>query len=690
VISFTLSILFIYYINIMDTSDFRKPRPDVPILPSRAVFRSTPITPFTRPKGRKGRKPKGRPKTTQAQTREFLRIKEADEARKGRELAIKKARDTEAREIESLALQRERLRQDREFRQNQLRIQDFVSQRDFVRAGLDRQQAERQLFLQAQIAQQQANIQVAGQQQQAQIAQQQQQQQAQIANQRGLQALQDRQLREREIGLRQEQLEFGREREEDENIFRASQVARQQQTEQLQQTLEDRRQREARAMYQYFQQSFAESQRRAGENQAQFAQLIADSRNRGTEVSREDFRNLQEQVERLTPKSRPSPAQERKRETTDLRFRGAGGGRTPDQDIEELFDELEARSPESGLEEQLQRSPPSARTITQKLGQRAEFLKQKLTLSPRDKPTEEEQDPLLRQKLQEQTGVGTFTGTATSPTFEERLRQQAQPPQPELSTPEQREIQQALGQALGKKRPPPPPKEAQQPEITPRTAGRFAVYQKLQQPQPEPELEPEPTIAEQVGGAVAGVVGTTAGVVSNVGLGVARGIGGAVAESLPTAGQFGEAIGRAGVGGAKLVGGAVAGGIGALLEEPEPAPVKIEKTPYEQLLELRGSEESKFSLSRKPRGAEFGTFERGDTQYVLSGEIKKGLQGDFAIHTIDPKKKSLVYKDLSKPEAGGAEGGFGSTTWSALDKRVGLGSLEVSKTIIGEEEEAQP
>lgn len=685
----------------MDTSDFRKPRPDVPILPSRAVFRSTPITPFTRPKGRKGRKPKGRPKTTQAQTRQFLRIKEADEARKGRELAIKKAKDTEARETESLALQRERLRLDREevrrqarFRADQLRIQDFVSQRDFVRAGLDRQQAERQLFLQAQIAQQQANIQVAGQQQQLQIAQQQQQQQAQIANQRGLQALQDRELREREIGLRQEQLEFQREREEDENIFRASQVARQQQNEQLQQTLEDRRQREARAMYQYFQQSFAESQRRAGENQAQFAQLIADSRNRGVEVSREDFRNLQEQVERLTPKSRPSPAQERKRETTDLRFRGAGGGRSPDQDIEELFDELEARSPESGLEE-LQRSPPSARTITQKLGQRAEFLKQKLTLSPRDRPTEAEQDPLLRQKLQEQTGVGTFTGTATSPTFEERLRQQAQPPQPELSTPEQREIQQALGKAVGKKRPPPPPKEAQQqqPEITPRTAGRFAVYQKLQpEPEPavEPEPQPEPTIAEQVGGAVAGVVGTTAGVVSNVGLGVARGIGGAVAESLPTAGQFGEAIGRAGVGGVKAVGGAVAGGIGALLEEPEPAPVKVEKTPYEQLLELRGSEERKFSLSRKPRGAEFGTFERGDTQYVLRGEIKKGLQGDFAIHTIDPKKKSLVYKDLSKPEVGGAEGGFGSTTWSALDKRVGLGSLEVSKRIIGEEEEAQP
>ena len=73
-------------------------------------------------------------------------------------------------------------------------------------------------------------------------------------------------------------------------------------------------------------------------------------------------------------------------------------------------------------------------------------------------------------------------------------------------------------------------------------------------------------------------------------------------------------------------------------------------------MELRASQEGKFSLSRKPRGAEFGTFDRGDSQFVLRGEIKKGLKGDFAIHTIDPKKKSVVYKDLSKPEAGGREG----------------------------------
>lgn len=704
----------------MDTRDFRKPRPDVPILPSRAVFRTTPLTVFKRPKGRKGRKVKGRPKTTQAQTREFLQIKQADEARKSRELAIKKARDTEARETESLALQRERLRQDRDFRQQQLQLQDFVSRRDFIRAERDRQQNERGLFLQAQIAQAGINQQQQQLQQQAQIAQQQQQQQLQIANQRGQEALQDRQLREREIGLRQQQLEFGRQREEDEDIFRARQVAQQQQNEQLQQTLEDRRQREARAMFQYFQQTFVEGQRREGERQAQFAQLIADSKNKGSEVTRDDFRNLQEQVEKLTPKSRPSPQEERRRETTDLRFRsrsressvppedqeefndsmdrafreatpppqqqggvavvtprsqeqrtrakafarsptgGGGSVRLSPQaqgtPIAEIAEQLEAESPESGLEE-----TPATRTRrilgSPRLQAVATQLR-KVVSSPAEQGTEEEKaglltrtltdDPTLRRKLKEQTGIGTFTGEASP---------RRQPTIPPVIT-----AQQVI-------------KQVEQPR-----------------PEPEPELEPEPepTLAEQVGGAVAGVVGTTAGVVSNVGLGVARGVGGAIAESLPTAGQVGEAIGRAGVGGVKAVGGAVAGGLGAFLEEPEPAPVKVEKTPYEQLLELRASQEGKFSLSRKPRGAEFGTFERGDSQFVLRGEIKKGLKGDFAIHTIDPKKKSVVYKDLSKPEAGGREGGFGSTTFNMLDKRIGLGALEVSKRIIGEEEEAQP
>ena len=39
--------------------EFRRPRPDTPILPQNAIFRREPIKPFKRPKGRRGKKPRG-------------------------------------------------------------------------------------------------------------------------------------------------------------------------------------------------------------------------------------------------------------------------------------------------------------------------------------------------------------------------------------------------------------------------------------------------------------------------------------------------------------------------------------------------------------------------------------------------------------------------------------------------------
>ena len=39
--------------------EFRRPRPDTPILPQNAIFRTQPIKPFKRPKGRRGKKPRG-------------------------------------------------------------------------------------------------------------------------------------------------------------------------------------------------------------------------------------------------------------------------------------------------------------------------------------------------------------------------------------------------------------------------------------------------------------------------------------------------------------------------------------------------------------------------------------------------------------------------------------------------------
>ena len=44
----------------MSTAEFRKPRPDFPIVPQSAIFRTEKLVPFKVPKGRRGRKPKGK------------------------------------------------------------------------------------------------------------------------------------------------------------------------------------------------------------------------------------------------------------------------------------------------------------------------------------------------------------------------------------------------------------------------------------------------------------------------------------------------------------------------------------------------------------------------------------------------------------------------------------------------------
>src|SRR5210317_507847 len=72
-------------------SDFRKPRPDYPIFPSAGYYRKRAEV-FKRPKGRKGKKPKGQKLVPRGQAQDFLIIKAQDEARKGRELAVAQAK----------------------------------------------------------------------------------------------------------------------------------------------------------------------------------------------------------------------------------------------------------------------------------------------------------------------------------------------------------------------------------------------------------------------------------------------------------------------------------------------------------------------------------------------------------------------------------------------------------------------
>lgn len=92
-------------------SDFRKPRPDIPILPQSALFRTTPTTPFKVPKGRRGRKPKGqklRPRNLKQFNKfhsEAARNKERDRAEQERIDAIKERDEARTERRERLQIE---------------------------------------------------------------------------------------------------------------------------------------------------------------------------------------------------------------------------------------------------------------------------------------------------------------------------------------------------------------------------------------------------------------------------------------------------------------------------------------------------------------------------------------------------------------------------------------------------------
>ena len=123
-------------------SDFRKPRPDVSILPQSALYRKTPRTPFKVPKGRRGRKPKGQKLISAAKKNlsqfnkfhtEAARNKERDRAEQARIDAIRERDEARRERTERLAIEdrryavkaivdaRERAAE-RDFRAQQLRL----------------------------------------------------------------------------------------------------------------------------------------------------------------------------------------------------------------------------------------------------------------------------------------------------------------------------------------------------------------------------------------------------------------------------------------------------------------------------------------------------------------------------------------------------------------------------------------
>ena len=106
-------------------SDFRKPRPDYPILPQSALYRTDRPTYFKRPKGRRGRKTKGKKvgKFVSRQDPNFALRKKEDDLRKARELAVATAQRRQELDVAELEDIRER-RADRPF-QRQLALDRF-------------------------------------------------------------------------------------------------------------------------------------------------------------------------------------------------------------------------------------------------------------------------------------------------------------------------------------------------------------------------------------------------------------------------------------------------------------------------------------------------------------------------------------------------------------------------------------
>jgi len=88
-----------------------KPRPDYPIYPSAGYYRQRAQV-FKRPKGRGGKKPKGKRvgNFVPFQDPNFLIIKAQDEMRKARELAIAEAKDAQADREERQLIARQQLK----------------------------------------------------------------------------------------------------------------------------------------------------------------------------------------------------------------------------------------------------------------------------------------------------------------------------------------------------------------------------------------------------------------------------------------------------------------------------------------------------------------------------------------------------------------------------------------------------
>lgn len=298
-------------------SDFRKPRPDDPIVPQSALFRVA-QKPFKRPKGRRGRKPKGQRvgKFVARQDPNFLIQKAQDEARKARELAIR--RQEEDRELRQLQVQNIRDERVDRRRAEQARQDNLVIQRDRLRI--------------------------------------------EAAQGREVLRLRDRdQIRaDQDLRFRQELAAF---QTQETAEFRQGQIIAQQQDREDRAARDERNQAENHRIYQELMAIGERQERRQGENFQIMADFLRGERARGVRLDREILGGGGSDTDFSGQSIDFGPEGEREREATDLpratarqrleRRRRRGGSRESERQSQDLIDRALSESDTPRIGEQV-------------------------------------------------------------------------------------------------------------------------------------------------------------------------------------------------------------------------------------------------------------------------------------------------------------------------------------------------
>ena len=655
-------------------SDFRKPRPDYPIVPQSALYRTERPTYFKRPKGRRGKKTKGKKvgKFVAYQDPNFLLIKKADEARKARELAVATARRRQALDVEELEDIKER-RIDRPF-QRQLALDRFA-----LEAGRARQAGRyqgQQLQLIADVAR---RIEVGRGEQ---TERQDRNQERLYGEMREVYDRGERRAGERERMMLEaiQQFRGGGGRVDEGRLIALDERVRMVERSQTPQAQRD-------------------AARLRGEVVAGRGHVSEVSGS--SSASEIDLPTPGQRIRRRAKKKagKGSPPRERSESEEQAEFRRtmsravhqadvptASGGETPSSELVMPEPDLTASQVQRDFDVMEAQSRVSLQLDPEIFGEAEPQPEPQLQPQPEPQPRSPsveiatQTDPRPRARVVQSrlaTGVEEEAEVA-------RRAQAAEEPSPK------RPVEYQGSYAEFKR-------EAKKRTHTPRERTAEERHYGRQPSPAAGRLPPQPEeegggMAQAVGGAAAAVAGGAARAVGGLAQGVASGLVAQLPEA-PTAGEVGGAVGRGLVGVAVGAGRGVMG-MARLATAASPEPLLEETTPYEQLLAHRKPKQSMlFKESKKgtkkpdhPVNLGTETYE-GGKKFVITdvgGKIKSGAEGRrYVVYGMGGSESATRAKDIGyavhtegEPLAEG-EREFGSIQEGKFKSLLDSGDLEL-------------